>query len=501
MTLSESSVLKKSSERASLRIEISNRSDSLIMDESSQHKKQKLSDQGGDSKAFEIASKLIESGDSTQLREQLANGELSEVNMENALGKRLLVIASESEQLCCLRVLLDHLESSSTKLVDEQIDSDYQSCGVAYLTRGKHRFLKIDLFYEIESDSDSEYESYDGSVDGNEEQSVVLPTKSLVLVACHRRYHHLAARYYKDYEIAEIEPGAVMSKYIYVDISNLFIEACKMSDIEQVEYLISMGADVNRVDYHGRNAAVLACVTGNLKLMEVLLKHGANPNTRVKCIERDAKHDVDHDADARAMKSPEFCKDEIWYEDYDDEHYDGYIICAGDSLLHLACPGDPAMMKLLLEHGADVFALDGDFHHAAFMHTYESGSTSTDAMDVILDYAFRKPFSEIESYGQYPLHIACANVDYPLIERMLQKGADVNAVDGDTPLHRVLHTAYRMKGSKHEPPDLTRCVKLLLDYGADVTIRDSEGKSVFEYVEPGSELDALLREDRKPVLK
>ena len=105
----------------------------------------------------------------------------------------------------------------------------------------------------------------------SKDDSDKMSPESLVLVR-HRRYHHRPQRYYKDYEIANVEPGAFMAKYIYVDISNLFIEACMEGNIKLVEYLISVGADVNMVDHHGRNAAVLACESGDVRLFEVLLE-------------------------------------------------------------------------------------------------------------------------------------------------------------------------------------------------------------------------------------
>ena len=102
------------------------------MDESLQHKKQNSCNQGENSKSLEIVSKLIESGDSAQLRQMLTNGKLSDVNMDNGTGKILLMAASEAGQLGCLRVLLDHIESSSTGLVNKTSASDYQSCETAY---------------------------------------------------------------------------------------------------------------------------------------------------------------------------------------------------------------------------------------------------------------------------------------------------------------------------------------------------------------------------------
>ena len=295
-----------------------------------------------------------------------------------------------------------------------------------------------------------------------------------------------------------------MSKYIHVDISNLFIEACKNSDIEQVEYLISMGANVNGVDYHGRNAAVLACATGDFQVMQVLLKHGADPNTRFYSIRRDLEHDIDHDPhhDAGNMSSPEFYEDEIWYDDCDFDVYDGYAVVDGDTLLHIAIHSDdPPMMRLLLDHGANVHEPDGDMH-SPFCIAYESvtvGSPNQEAIDVLLDYVFKASFDAPGCCG-YPLHSACANLDYPLIKRMLQLGADVNIIDKHTALGELL-IAFSQCLKEVDMSALIQCVKVILEYGADVTIKDSEGKTVFDYVEAGSELEALLGGDSKPVLK
>ena len=323
-------------------------------------------------------------------------------------------------------------------------------------------------------------------------------TESLVLVACHRRYHHYSERYYKDHEIADLESGAIMSKYIYVDISNLFVEACKKSDIEQVEYLISMGADVNRVDYHGRKAAVLVCASGNVQLMEVLLKHGADVDSFYEPAERDYMHD--HDSDGDPHRNPHLGEDYCWYDAY-DEFSD---FCSDDTLLHIACPNDLPMMKLLLEHGADVNAINGNCD-TPFEQAYEGRSASKqEAIDLLLDHMFTEASEDYDYNSHSPLHSACANADFPLIERMLH-GADVNVIDEGTPLLMLLSCRFHRGDMEHiGMSSLVQCVKLLLEYGADVTAKDWGDKTVFDYVNAGSELEALLREhsvDRKPVLK
>ena len=135
---------------------------------------------------------------------------------------------------------------------------------------------------------------------------------------------------------------------------------------------------------------------------------------------------------------------------------------------------------------------------------YDStGPPNDDAVDVLVDCIFKAPFDTDECCGCYPLHYACVDLDFPLIERMLQHGADVNFIDQHTVLIELVVALSKglIVGSFC---DLMRCVKLLLDYGADVTAQDSEGKTVFDYAVAGSKLEALLREytdARKPLLK
>ena len=384
----------------------------LNMEDSSQHKKQRLDDSGNCFKSLEIATKLIESGDSVNLREMLANGELSEVNMYNGTGKKLLVTASEAGYLSCLRVLLDHLEASATESVNTK-SADYQGCGTAYISCGKHRFIKISTPTKPKDDSDEMF------------------SESLVLVAFHRRYHHRPQRYYKGYEVAVIEPGAIMSKYIYVDIANLFIEACKEGNFRLVEYLISMGADVNRVDYHGRNAAVLACESGDVKLMKLLLKHRADVNTRFHPIRRDRIYDADHENDEVSHYNSCDVKedDDEWWYLYISMSYRPNVL-SSDTLLHIACPSDPPMMKLLLDHGADYNATDRS-GRTPFMKAYNNNSSlNKHAIDILLTYVFNRSADGIEVCDQYPLILACNEGNIPLIERMLRHGTDANATDG-----------------------------------------------------------------------
>jgi len=105
----------------------------------------------------------------------------------------------------------------------------------------------------------------------------------------------------------------------------------------------------------------------------------------------------------------------------------------GNTLLHSAAfYGQADMVRLLIEHGADVNA--------------------------------------VNHYGSSALYQAALMKNTEEAARiLLEKGADVNAAswDGETPLHRAVIS----------PTDL---VKLLIEYGAKVDVKDNEGKTPVE---------------------
>ena len=53
--------------------------------------------------------------------------------------------------------------------------------------------------------------------------------------------------------------------------------------IEQVEYLLKIGANPNAKDHKGRSSLMLAVVLEKIEVAKVLLKNGANPNDRDDC--------------------------------------------------------------------------------------------------------------------------------------------------------------------------------------------------------------------------
>ena len=430
-----------------LNIEISPKIDSLLMDESSQHKKRKLNNQDNATKSFEIASELIESGDSAQLREMLANGELSEINMENGVGRRLLIVASVSGQLVCLRVLLDRLESLSTESVDEIEEQDYQLINAKILVKRKAATAFVD-------------------------------NMTLLLVPC-RRHYSFDYRYDDSGIHDVIDPDEPLTEYMFAHGVNVLVQACEFLSIDYplVKALIAAGVDSTCVDGKGEHAIINACRTRSTKLVKLLLDHGAAVN---------AHYTLD-------------------YYDFSHESLEGE-----GRLLQLVCPDNLPMMEVLLEYGADANLFDKD-GCSLFMLVFcnEYGHDEA-ALDLLLDHGVDLDvLSNNRGRRMTPLMEACrCCYDVEMVQRLLVYGADPNVTDdeGNTaPLY--VKGRGELPGDTYtwDPePEEMQYVNLLLSHGANPTIGNNDGYTIFDYVKPGSELEVLLKAhlpDRKPLLK
>lgn len=79
-----------------------------------------------------------------------------------------------------------------------------------------------------------------------------------------------------------------------------------------------------------------------------------------------------------------------------------------------------------------------------------------------------------DNYNQTPLHIAARYNELDFVEMFVRNGAHVNEKDmfGSTPLHYLSRYFANIE-----------IIKLLIDYGADVNIKNSKGKTIFEIME------------------
>ena len=144
----------------------------------------------------------------------------------------------------------------------------------------------------------------------------------------------------------------------------------------------------------------------------------------------------------------------------------------------------PEAQLLLDRRATDLNALDArgttPLAHAIAVHGHPGGES---LVKLLIDHG--ADVNRADSYGHTPLMWGASFPDAGLTEMLLREGADVNArrPDGTSVLHVAIHS--------DAGPDT---VRLLLAAGADPAVRDGEGKTPADYArEAGfTELAQLL---------
>ena len=230
------------------------------------------------------------------------------------------------------------------------------------------------------------------------------------------------------------------------------------NDLETIKYCISKGDDVNIRNANGETPLHFAAYEGNLEIVSYLLDNGA----LIDC------HDI------------------YGYNPLFDA-------CRSDK------EGSVAVIRKLIESGARTDFLDNDKN--TLLHCVLIGR-KYDVAEELLSI-----FPEINQpnvYKETCLHLAAIKGPKSFLEKMIEAGADVNAKDynGNTPLHKALMKNYpevvefllqkgadvNASNNKSEYPihiALKRIpslsfVQILVKHGADLGIKDSNGKSIVE---------------------
>ncbi|XP_045910170.1 ankyrin repeat and SOCS box protein 9-like isoform X2 [Micropterus dolomieu] len=156
----------------------------------------------------------------------------------------------------------------------------------------------------------------------------------------------------------------------------------------------------------------------------------------------------------------------------------------GQTPLSEACAlGHVTCVSLLLQHGATPLGTS----YTSFPIHRAAAKGHSECIEPLVQYG-----ADVDQYVDQlgtPLHVACSNQHLSTARKLLQLGASVNSsvsggdsVCGDS----LLHIAARLSN-----PEL---VSVLLDHGADHTLRNSEGKRPLDLTTPNSLVERLLRQ-------
>ena len=142
------------------------------------------------------------------------------------------------------------------------------------------------------------------------------------------------------------------------------------------------------------------------------------------------------------------------------------------SLTHRAAlQGNVEMLRLVIEHGADVEAVDADGNTA--LH-YAGGSNDTEFVDVLVEAGAN--LEARDSIGCTPLHAAASELKHEGVVCLLKHGAKINAQDSS------LRTTLMHSAVKAGKPGAAEMVDSLLRAGADETIVDRLGLKAVDMI-------------------
>ena len=235
---------------------------------------------------------------------------------------------------------------------------------------------------------------------------------------------------------------------------NILTKAIKNSaNIERINYLLSLGIDLNEKDIQGMPAIVYAAYYHpNPEIIELLVQKGANINYLT-----DKKENILIFA-ARNNPNVEVI-DYLLYKGLDKN----YVTAEGETPL-LAAGQNPnyLVMEKLIEKGANLEAVDNEKRNVLFVASKCNNNPG------IISFLIEKgiPVNYRDNFSNTAILYAAQNLNVDIIKTLVEKGADLNSVNdgGITALMAAL-----FEGNNN-----IEMVKYLIENGIDVNAKNAD---------------------------
>jgi uncharacterized protein len=253
---------------------------------------------------------------------------------------------------------------------------------------------------------------------------------------------------------AEAKPGQPAEEHAGGLLTPLMF-AAREGDLESAKVLVAAGADVNAVDGDGKDALGLALFNGGYDVASFLVDNHANVN------QADAQGftPLFWAVDRRNMETaPNF----PWVVTTDPLPLIKKLLDAGanpnaiinntprarmregsprivygTALMRAAFSGDLELVKLLLAHGADPHIQSKDRETSlmaacgtGFINGYSKGRPAAERLEVVkLLVGLGEDVNAADNYGITPLMVAANLGEVPIVQYLIDQGADLGAYD------------------------------------------------------------------------
>ncbi|XP_006880602.1 PREDICTED: transient receptor potential cation channel subfamily A member 1 [Elephantulus edwardii] len=232
---------------------------------------------------------------------------------------------------------------------------------------------------------------------------------------------------------------------------------------ELAEYLISMGADINSIDYEGRSPLLLATASASWNIVNLLLSKGAQVDIKDH-YGRNFLHLTVQQRYGLKNLRPEFMQMQHIKELVMDE--DNY----GCTPLHYACKqGVPVSVNNLLHFNVPIHVKSKD--KKSPLHFAASYGRINTCQRLLQDIKDMRLLNEGDLHGMTPLHLAAKNGHDKVVHLLLKKGAlFLSDHYGWTALHHASMGGY------------TQTMKVILDTNMKCTDKlDEEGNTALHF--------------------
>jgi protein phosphatase 1 regulatory subunit 12A len=258
-------------------------------------------------------------------------------------------------------------------------------------------------------------------------------------------------------------PRNTAESRVKFDDGCVFLAACSSCDTDEVNRLLSVGADINTTNVDGLTALHQACIDNNVKMVKFLVEHGANINAS----DNEGWTALHATASCGSVEMAKFLVEKGARLD----------AVSNDSELPVDL-AEEKKMKILLMELMDKHGIDADT-----ARNEELQLMTRDANAWVKSGSYNEmPHPKT---GALALHIAAAKGYVEVIRLLLKAGADINARDNDgwTPLHAAAHWGQ------------AEACKILAHNFASMTATNANGETPIDVSTP--ELVQLLEELHK----